>query len=69
VANRLMGPQAFVAMVFRPKKNGHGLGLDCNRIFSKLIEPVEEGGLDVFRASEEELTGDFRPRRAQACEA
>ena len=54
-------PHAFVAMPFGVKKDSQGTEIDFNRVYSELIKPaLEEAGLDVFRADEEERAGDIR---------
>ena len=56
-----MKPHAFVAMPFGLKKDSHGTEIDFNRIYAELIKPaLDEAGLDVFRADEEERAGDIR---------
>ncbi len=56
-----MKPHAFVAMPFGVKKDSQGTEIDFNRVYEELIKPaLEEAGLDVFRADEEERAGDIR---------
>lgn len=56
-----MKPHAFVAMPFGVKKDSQGTEIDFNRVYAALIKPaLEEAGLDVFRADEEERAGDIR---------
>ena len=56
-----MKPHAFVAMPFGVKKDSQGTEIDFNRVYEELIKPaLEEAGLEVFRADEEERAGDIR---------
>ncbi|WNM61706.1 tetratricopeptide repeat-containing protein [Candidatus Nitrospira neomarina] len=56
-----MKPHAFVAMPFGVKKDSQGTEIDFNRVYDELIKPaLDEAGLDVFRADEEERAGDIR---------
>ncbi|MGC4096375.1 MAG: hypothetical protein QM706_04605 [Nitrospira sp.] len=56
-----MKPHAFVAMPFGLKKDAQGIEIDFNRVYAELIKPaLEEAGLEVFRADEEERAGDIR---------
>ncbi|GJL69706.1 MAG: hypothetical protein NPIRA06_23410 [Nitrospirales bacterium] len=56
-----MKPHAFVAMPFGVKKDRQGTEIDFNRVYAELIKPaLDEAGLDVFRADEEERAGDIR---------
>ncbi|MBL8454298.1 MAG: hypothetical protein JNK97_16300, partial [Zoogloea sp.] len=52
---------AFVAMPFGTKPNDKGEQIDFNRIFDELIKPaLEDAGLEVLRADEEQRAGDIR---------
>ena len=48
-------------MPFGVKKDSQGTEIDFNRVYEELIKPaLEEAGLEVFRADEEERAGDIR---------
>lgn len=52
---------AFVAMPFGVKPDAQGNPIDFNRVYALLIKPaLEEAGLEVFRADEEQRAGDIR---------
>lgn len=52
---------AFVAMPFGTKPNDKGEQIDFNRIYDELIKPaLEDAGLEVLRADEEQRAGDIR---------
>ncbi|MCA9499409.1 MAG: hypothetical protein KC588_09475, partial [Nitrospira sp.] len=56
-----MKPHAFIAMPFGVKKDSQGTDIDFNRVYDELIKPaLDEAGLHVFRADEEERAGDIR---------
>jgi hypothetical protein len=56
-----MKPHAFVAMPFGVKKDSQGAEIDFNRVYTELVKPaLENAGLDVFRADEEERAGEIR---------
>ena len=58
---------AFVAMPFGTKPNDKGEQIDFNRVFDELIKPaLEEAGLEVLRADEEQRAGDIRLDMFQA---
>ncbi len=52
---------AFVAMPFGTKPDADGKPVDFNRIYDELLRPaLEQAGLDVIRADEEQRAGDIR---------
>ena len=52
---------AFVAMPFGLKKDSQGNDIDFNRVYDDLIKPaLEAAGLVVFRADQEQRSGDIR---------
>jgi tetratricopeptide (TPR) repeat protein len=55
-------PHAFVAMPFGKKKaEPNGIDIDFNVIYEILLKPaIEEAGLEVFRADEEQAAGDIK---------
>lgn len=55
-----MKPHAFIAMPFGEKPNTNGEIIDFNRVYAELIKPaLEDAGLEVFRADEEQQAGDI----------
>lgn len=57
-----MKAHAFVAMPFGLKKDGQGHEIDFNRVYAELIKPaLEQAGLEVFRADEEQRAGGILP--------
>ena len=57
-----MKPHAFVAMPFGVKKDSQGHDIDFNRVYAELIKPaLEDAGLEVFRADEEQRAGGILP--------
>lgn len=57
-----MKAHAFVAMPFGVKKDGQGHEIDFNRVYAELIKPaLEQAGLEVFRADEEQRAGGILP--------
>ncbi len=56
-----MKPHAFVAMPFGVKQDSQGNDIDFNRVYAELIQPaLQAADLEVFRADEEERSGDIR---------
>ncbi len=56
-----MKPHAFIAMPFGRKPDADGNTIDFNQIFSDLIRPaLEDAGMDVIRADEEQRAGEIR---------
>ena len=55
-----MKPHAFIAMPFGRKPGPDGQLIDFNLIYKEYIKPaLEEAGLEVFRADEEQRAGDI----------
>ena len=51
----------FVAMPFGVKPDGNGNPIDFDQIYASLIRPaLEDAGLEVLRADEEQGAGDIR---------
>lgn len=56
-----MKPHAFVAMPFGVKPGHDGQPIDFNRIYAEYVVPaLEDAGMEVFRADEEQRAGDIR---------
>lgn len=56
-----MKPHAFVAMPFGTKQDAEGNQIDFNAIYADYIRPaLEDAGMEVFRADEEEEAGEIR---------
>ena len=56
-----MSLRVFVAMPFGSKPDSTGTPIDFDRIYDELIRPaLEDAGLEVLRADEEQDAGDIR---------